>query len=98
MIEFNKSRIDGIVCNVGCKGTFLESGPPNELPESFTRNRKESPKQFIEYFKKLRKTTFGEKTNVLDENSMYEKIPEAYRKTLLKKGAISYCSISKKEF
>jgi len=96
--ELMKAVMKETVCNVGCKGTFLESGSPNELPESFTRTRKEYPKQTMENFKKLRKTTFGEKTNVLDENSMYDKIPEAYRKKLLKNGAISYCSISKKEF
>jgi hypothetical protein len=95
--EIMKSVMKQTVCNVGCKGTFLERGSPNDLPANFTRTRKEYPKQIMDNFKKLRKTTFGEKTNVLDENSMYDKIPEAYRKSLLKKGAVSYCSISKSE-
>jgi len=98
MAAFNKVMreiVKETVCNVGCKGSLLESGSPNELPADFIRTRKEYPEQIMNNFKKQRKTIFGEKTNVLDENSMYDKISEAYRKTLLKKGAISYCSIAK---
>jgi hypothetical protein len=79
-----------INCNIGCKNTLLEAGPPNQLPESMQKLFGNS-KPLIKIFTKRRKDLFKNKTNVLIDN-FYENISPETKKKLLKEGAISDCT------
>ena len=76
-------------CNINCKNTLLEPGPPNQVPKSMQKEFHNS-KKLIKIFSKRRKEVFKNKTNVLKDN-FYENIPELEKKKLLKEGAISAC-------
>jgi serine/threonine protein kinase len=76
-------------CNINCKNTLLEPGPPNEIPKTMRKEYNNS-KSLIKIFTKRRKEIFKNKSNVLKDN-FYENIPEQEKKQLLKEGAISEC-------
>ena len=78
-----------INCNVDCKNTILEPGPPDQIPKSMQKEYHNN-KRFIEIFNKQRKSIFDNKTNVLIDN-FYEKTPEKTKNKLIKEGAISNC-------
>jgi serine/threonine protein kinase len=75
-------------CNINCKNTLLEPGPPNEIP-------KYMHKELIKIFSKRRKEVFKNKMNVLKDN-FYENIPEVTKQKLIKEGAISDCVLPSK--
>jgi hypothetical protein len=76
-------------CNINCKNTLLEPGPPNEIPK-YMHKEFHNSKELIKIFTKRRKEVFKNKRNVLKDN-FYENIPEQEKKNLLKEGAISAC-------
>lgn len=78
-------------CNINCKNTLLEPGPPNEIPK-YMHKEFHNSKELIKIFTKRRKDVFKNKTNVLKDN-FYENIPELDKKKLLKEGAISACTL-----
>lgn len=78
-------------CNVNCKNTLLEPGPPNQIPKYMQKSFGNS-KELIKIFTKRRKDIFKNKTNVLKDN-FYENVPEEAKKKLIKEGAISECAL-----
>jgi hypothetical protein len=76
-------------CNIDCKNTLLEPGPPNKIPKSM-RKEYHNSKKLIKIFTKKRKDIFKNKTNVLVDN-FYENASEQTKQNLLKEGAISDC-------
>ena len=76
-------------CNINCKNTILEPGPPNQIPKSMQKEYHNN-KQLIQIFNNQRKSIFKNKTNVLIDN-FYEKTPEKTKNKLIKEGAISSC-------
>ena len=76
-------------CNINCKNTLLEPGPPNQIPKAMQKTFGNS-KELIKIFTKQRKEIFKNKTNVLIDD-FYEKTPEKMKKQLIKEGAISNC-------
>jgi small-conductance mechanosensitive channel len=79
-------------CNVNCKNTILEPGPPGMIPKSM-QAQYNNDKQWIQLFNKQRKSIFKNKTNVLVDN-FYEKTNAKLKKQLIKEGAISQCTPS----
>jgi hypothetical protein len=85
-------------CNPGCKGTLFEKGSPTTLPSSFKYPRTSKPlnsktkKLMQDAFKKTRKSIFGKRSDVL-EDDFYKDLRPKDKKSLKKKGAISGCSI-----
>lgn len=82
-------------CNIGCVGTILEPGDPSKLSPAYAKQFKDYPKETIKLFEKERKRIFGDKTNVLDEDSFYEKLNKKLKTDFIKSGAVSHCSVSK---
>ena len=80
-------------CNIGCKGTQLEPGDPSKLPKKYAEQFKNYPKGTISVLEKERKQIFGGKTNVLDEDSFYEKFNKKLKNEYMQSGAVSNCSI-----
>jgi hypothetical protein len=78
-------------CNINCKNTLLEPGPPNQVPKTMQKEF-HNYKPIIKAFTKRRKDIFKNKRNVLIDN-FYEKTSELDKKKLLKEGAISDCII-----
>jgi len=76
-------------CNINCKNTMLEPGPPNQIPKSMHKMLGNS-KELIKMFNDQRKTIFKNKTNVLVDN-FYENTPKKIKNKLIKEGAISQC-------
>ena len=76
-------------CNINCKNTLLEPGPPNQIPKAMQKTFGDST-ELIKIFNKRRKDIFKDKTNVLIDD-FYEKTPEKMKKQLIKEGAISNC-------
>jgi hypothetical protein len=76
-------------CNINCKNTLLEPGPPNQIPKSM-RKKYHNSKKLIKIFTKRRKDIFKNKSNVLIDN-FYEKMPTEIKNTLKNEGAISGC-------
>jgi hypothetical protein len=76
-------------CNINCKNTILEAGPPNQLPKSIQKEFNYN-KPLIKIYNNQRKSIFKNKTNVLIDN-FYEKTPEKTKNKLIKEGAISSC-------
>lgn len=76
-------------CNIDCKNTLLEPGPPDQIPKSM-REEYHNNEKLIEIFNNQRKKIFNNKTNVLVDH-FYEKTPEHVKKQLIKEGAISQC-------
>jgi hypothetical protein len=68
-------------CNINCKNTLLEPGPPNQVPKSM-RKEFHNYKPIIKAFTKRRKDIFKNKRNVLIDN-FYEKTSELDKKKLL---------------
>jgi hypothetical protein len=85
-----KKQYKLINCNINCKNTLLEAGPPNQIPKSMGKEYHNN-KQLIDIFNKQRKNIFKNKTNVL-VNNFYENTPLKTKNDLLKEGAISQCS------
>jgi len=91
LIKLKKERKDQIKsltknyklynCNINCKNTLLEPGPPNEIPK-YMHKEFHNSKELIKIFTKRRKDVFKNKTNVLKDN-FYENIPELDKKKLL---------------
>ena len=77
-------------CNINCKNTLLEPGPPNQIPKSM-RKEFHNYKPIIKAFTKRRKDIFKNKRNVLIDN-FYEKTSEQTKLNLIKEGAISDCN------
>ena len=48
-------------CNINCKNTILEPGPPNQIPKSMQKEYHNN-KQLIKIFKNQRKAIFKNKT------------------------------------
>ena len=69
-------------CNVNCKNTLLEPGPPNQIPKTM-RKEFHNSKKLIKIFTKRRKDIFKNKTNVLIDN-FYENVSEETKKNLIK--------------
>lgn len=67
-------------CNINCKNTLLEPGPPNEIPK-YMHKEFHNSKELITIFTKKRKEVFKNKRNVLKDN-FYENIPELTKKNL----------------
>ena len=65
-------------CNINCKNTLLEPGPPNQVPKSMQKEFHNS-KKLIKIFSKRRKDIFKNKRNVLIDN-FYEKTSELDKK------------------
>jgi serine/threonine protein kinase len=84
-----KKQYKLINCNINCKNTLLEPGPPNEIPMTM-RKEFHNSKKLIKIFTKRRKDLFKNKTNILKDN-FYENISKLEKKNLLKEGAISEC-------
>jgi hypothetical protein len=82
------STIVNSYCNPGCKNTILEPG--EKLPASYYKLF-EKDKKLLKILEERRKTIFGSKTDVLQEN-FYEKAPKRYVNEIKKDGAISLCS------
>lgn len=78
-------------CNINCKNTLLEAGPPNKIPK-YMHKEFHNSKELIKIFTKRRKEVFKNKTNVLKDN-FYENIPEQTKQKLIKEGAISDCNL-----
>jgi hypothetical protein len=76
-------------CNINCRNTLLEPGPPNQIPKSMCKEYNNN-KKLIKIFNNQRKTIFNNKTNVLIDN-FYEKTPDKVKNQLIKEGAISQC-------
>ena len=76
-------------CNINCKNTLLEPGPPNQIPKSMCKEYNNS-KKLIKIFNNQRKGIFNDKTNVLIDD-FYEKTPDKIKNQLIKEGAISNC-------
>lgn len=99
LIELKKKRKEEIKtftklyklnnCNINCKNTILEPGPPDQIPRSMYKMLGNS-KELIKMFNDQRKTIFKNKTNVLVDN-FYENTPKKIKTKLIKEGAISQC-------
>jgi len=76
-------------CNINCKNTILEPGPPDQIPKSMYKILG-NDKELIKMFNNDRKTIFKNKTNVLVDN-FYENTPKKIKNKLIKEGAISQC-------
>ena len=76
-------------CNINCKNTLLEPGPPDKIPQ-YMRKKFGNSKELIDIFSKQRKAIFKNKNNILIDN-FYEKIPEKTKNEFLREGAISNC-------
>lgn len=76
-------------CNINCKDTILEPGPPDYVPKSLIKD--ETDDLILNLLKQRRKGLFKNKTNVLVDN-FYEGISAKARNKLIKEGAISKCS------
>ncbi len=70
-------------CNPGCKGTLFEAG--KSLSKTF-----KGSKANINFTKNMRKSIFGNKTNVL-KNGFYEKLKATNIKRAKNRGALSGC-------
>ncbi len=70
-------------CNPGCKGTIFEAG--KSLSKTF-----KGSKANINFTKNMRKSIFGNKTNVL-KNGFYEKLKATNVKRAKNRGALSGC-------
>jgi len=70
-------------CNINCKGTLAEPGPPNQIPKSMQKIFGYS-KPLIKIFTKRRKDIFKNKTNVLIDN-FYENISPKIKKKTFKR-------------
>ena len=82
-----------IYCNIGCKGTILEPGLPDYIPDLMLKPYKDDKDTIMsDLFKKQRKEIFKNRTNVLVDN-FYEGISSQSKNKLIKEGAISKCSI-----
>jgi len=79
-------------CNINCKNTLMEPGPPNQIPNYVKKKTFGNSKLLIKIFTKRRKDLFKNKTNVLIDN-FYENVPEETKKKLIKEGAISDCTL-----
>ena len=86
-------------CNPGCKGTIYEPG--ESLSENLVNDIKKLIKDkkthpsLLKAFKKMRKTIFKNKKNVL-KDGFYEKFNVTQKKRYQKHGALSGCSLSMK--
>jgi hypothetical protein len=76
-------------CNINCKNTLLEPGPPDYISK-YMRKKLGNSKELIDIFTKKRKEIFKNKENVLIDN-FYEKTPDKIKNQFLKEGAISNC-------
>jgi hypothetical protein len=88
-IEQLKKQYTMYNCNIYCKNTLLESGPPNQIPKAMQKTFG-NDKQLIKIFNDQRKNIFKNKTNVLIDD-FYEKTPNKIKNQLIKEGAISNC-------
>lgn len=77
-------------CNIHCKNTLLEPGPPNKIPNSMKKKEYHNDKKLIKFYSDVRKNIFEGKTNVLID-SFHENTPDKIKKELIKEGAISQC-------
>jgi len=76
-------------CNKGCLGTIFEKGDPSILPTAIHKKYKGN-KSLLDSFTKTRKSLFGKKENIL-EDDFYEKMEKKVKNKLQKEGAISGC-------
>jgi len=92
MLKITNDSIRDTNCNIGCKGTLLEPGSADKLPKSLTNKPlyKKYP-AMVNSLQLEREELFGSKTNVLDEDSFYEKLQPRIKKKLMQLGSVSYC-------